>query len=93
MRDGKSKPEVARSALDYCAESLIASVDAARKELGELPVLFAGGVMRNTIIREELRKRLCDVFFGSVERSSDNSVGTCWLGRDKLERSGKWNGR
>lgn len=93
LRDGKSKPEVARYALDYCAESLIASVDAARKELGELPVLFAGGVMRNTIIREELRKRLCDVFFGSVELSSDNSVGTGWLGRDKLERSGKWNGR
>ena len=80
-------------ALDYCAESLIASVDAARKELGELPVLFAGGVMRNAIIRSELEKRLENIYFGSVELSSDNSVGTAWLGRDKLERSGKWNGR
>ena len=93
LHDGKSKSEVARYALDYCAESLIASVDAARKELGEFPVLFAGGVMRNAIIRSELEKRLENIYFGSVELSSDNSVGTAWLGKEKLERSGKWNGR
>ena len=93
LHDGKSKSEVARYALDYCAESLIASVDAARKELGEFPVLFAGGVMRNAIIRSELEKRLENIYFGSVELSSDNSVGTAWLGKEKLKRSGKWNGR
>lgn len=93
LHDEKSQSEVARYVIDYCAESLIASVDAARNELGELPVLFAGGVMRNTIIRDELKKRLANVFFGSVELSSDNSVGTAWLGKDRLERSGKWSDR
>ncbi len=85
LRDGKSAEETARYALDFCSASLISSVRAARKDCGNLPVLFAGGVMRDMIIRRELENGLENIFFGSVELSSDNAVGTAWLGRKRLK--------
>ena len=93
LRDGKSAAETARYALDFCSASLISSVRAARKDYGDIPVLFAGGVMRDMIIRHELENELENIFFGSVELSSDNAVGTAWLGKKVLERSGRWNVR
>ncbi len=93
LRDGKSAAETARYALDFCSASLISSVRAARKTYGDIPVLFAGGVMRDMIIRHELENELENIFFGSVELSSDNAVGTAWLGKKALERSDRWNVR
>lgn len=85
LRNGKSTEETARYALDFCSASLISSVRAARKNCKNLPVLFAGGVMRDMIIRRELENELENIFFGSVELSSDNAVGTAWLGRKCLK--------
>ncbi len=85
LHDGKSTEETARYALDFCSASLISSVRAARKNCKNLPVLFAGGVMRDMIIRRELENELENIFFGSVELSSDNAVGTAWLGRKRLK--------
>lgn len=85
--DGASPSEISRFVLDFCAESIIASVTDARKEYSSLPVLFAGGVMRNGIIREKIKKEIDGAYFGSVELSSDNAVGIAWLGKEKLERN------
>lgn len=87
IRGGRPPEEIARFALDFCADSLISSVSAARKEYPSLPVLFAGGVMRNSIIREKISSSLDNIYFGSEELSSDNAVGTAWLGMEKHERT------
>lgn len=93
LHDGIGSAETARYVLDFCSASIVASVRAARKDYGNIPVLFAGGVMRDMIVRRELEGELENIFFGSVELSSDNAVGTAWLGKKALERSGKWSGR
>ena len=53
---------------------------------GKLPVVFAGGVSSDGIIREYLSKRI-DCEFASVELSSDNAVGTAILAQRKYTRS------
>lgn len=87
IKNGRKPEEIAHFALDFCADSLVASVSAARKEYPSLPVLFAGGVMRNNIIRQKLSSSLDNIYFGSEELSSDNAVGTAWLGKEKHERT------
>ncbi|MBQ9510122.1 MAG: hypothetical protein IJR55_00230 [Clostridia bacterium] len=86
LAQGFSQSDVARFALDYCAEAIIASVRSAREEFSDVPVLFAGGVMRNKIIRAKILCEIKNAYFGSVELSSDNAVGVAWLGMKKHER-------
>ena len=59
-------------ALEKCTISLM------EKYGDALPVLFAGGVMSNSVIRSELSK-MKNVFFASSELSSDNACGTALL--------------
>lgn len=85
--DGVPAGKIARYALDFCAESLISSVLAAQKDYPGIPVLFAGGVMRDEIIRSRISERISGARFGSVELSSDNAVGIAWLGAEAHGRS------
>ena len=63
----------------YCLRAVSAAIDAltaaARLEYGDLPVLYAGGVMSDKIIAEELSKR-GDVYFAEPQFSCDNAAGT-----------------
>ena len=87
MLDGSVPHEdIARFALDFCADSIISSVKEARAYHPDVPVLFVGGVMRNEIIRAKILCETENAHFGSVELSSDNAVGVAWLGMSKHER-------
>ena len=44
-------------------------------KMGELPVVYAGGVMSDKIIREKLESRY-GAYFASPEFSCDNAAGT-----------------
>jgi N6-L-threonylcarbamoyladenine synthase len=46
--------------------------------LGKLPVVYAGGVMSNTIIREIIQSRF-DSYFAEPEFSCDNAAGIAYL--------------
>ena len=81
--------KVAYFALDFVAKNVIALAENAREGKQELPIIFAGGVMRNKIIREKICKKLTGVLFADVELSSDNAVGTAYLGLEKLARGGR----
>ena len=74
----KSPEEIAR----YCLEFLQATLDQSCGQLlhqyGDLPVLFAGGVMSNSIIRETLTKKY-GAYFAAPEFSSDNAAGIAVL--------------
>ena len=48
------------------------------EKYGQMPVLFAGGVMSNSIIRENLAKKF-ECIFALPEFSSDNACGTAVL--------------
>ena len=69
--------------LEYIAKTLIKVTDAACKIYGELPLLYAGGVMSNGIIKDRITKKYPRAFFASPEFSSDNAAGTALLTLEK----------
>lgn len=79
-----SKEEVAKYTLAFVAKNISKMVEYGRSIYPNLPILFAGGVMRNQYIREELNKEFDNVYFAKTELSSDNAVGTAYLGLRKL---------
>ena len=54
----------------------------AREQFGDLPIVWAGGVMSNKIIQSRLSS-LGNCYFTKPEYSSDNAVGTALLARKK----------
>ncbi len=79
MYDQKRSPEeIAR----YCLELLLASLDQScqelRKKYGNLPLVFAGGVMSNVIIRDALTAKY-RAYFAPPEFSADNAAGIAVL--------------
>lgn len=84
ISSGESKEDTAKFLLTYIADTLLAMTGELLLKYPDCPVIFAGGVMSNSIIREIIKSRF-DVYFASAELSSDNAVGTAFLGyrRDK----------
>lgn len=66
----------------FCLRSIEAALDAMTAELlrryGDLPLLYAGGVMSNVLIRETIEKKYGG-FFADPLYSSDNSAGIALL--------------
>lgn len=75
---GLPKEDVALFCLKYIENTLYAMSTELIKEYGELPILFAGGVMSNSIIKNGLKARL-NCFFAKPEYSCDNAAGTAFL--------------
>ncbi len=70
--------DAAAYAFEYIAETLAATVRELRCEYGSIPIVFAGGVTANTVIRNRLSGQ-DNIFFASPELSGDNAVGTAVL--------------
>ncbi|MBE6644423.1 MAG: peptidase M22 [Ruminococcaceae bacterium] len=64
--------------LEYIAKALILLVDGFKNAYGEMPFIFSGGVMSNSIIKQRL-KTVCDAYFAEPSMSADNAVGTAYL--------------
>lgn len=87
LSDNYKKEDIALFLFKSIAEAIKKSSLYLREKYGELPIIYAGGVMSNSIIRSELSK-LCGTYFASSELSSDNACGTALLAyRHHLERS------
>lgn len=75
---GAPKEEIAA----YCLFSVLAALDgmasALREKHGDLPVVFAGGVAGNSIIRKSLEAKY-GAFFAEPRFSSDNAAGAAVL--------------
>ncbi len=78
IQDGEANEDVCKFAFSYIGKSLKKISENIRKEYSGLPILYAGGVMSNTYIRE-LLSRLPDVFFALPGYSCDNAYGTACL--------------
>ena len=85
LADGEEKCDIARFVFESIAASLEKCARTLREKHGNLPLLFAGGVMSNSIIRERL-SCLDDVYFASTELSSDNACGTALLAYDRYTK-------
>lgn len=65
------------------SSTLIAMTKNLMEEYGSLPLLFAGGVMSNGLIRRDIQSAF-DASFAPPEFSADNAVGTAFLGAKKF---------
>ncbi len=69
-----SKEDIARYCLEYIKFTLLEMSKLAVEKYGEMPIVFAGGVMSNSIIREEVSDVL-NCYFAKPEFSCDNAAG------------------
>lgn len=78
LAEGEPKEKVAR----YCIEFICASLDSMAKALlekyGDMPLVFSGGVMSNSVISRKLGEKY-GAIFAKPEFSCDNAVGTAVL--------------
>lgn len=87
ITDGRNKEDVARFCVEYIAASLDKMTENLLQKYGNLPLLYSGGVMSNSIIREKFQQKY-GAFFAAPEFSSDNAAGIAVIGslKNKTQR-------
>lgn len=78
LKEGKSPAFIARFTLEFISAAITGMSRKIREEYGDLPFVYAGGVMSDSIIRDELTA-LHDCVFALPEFSCDNAAGTAVL--------------
>lgn len=79
-RETQDKSAAAAFVFDFICKTLIKMTEDAISKYGESPVLYAGGVMSNRLMRGELSKRF-DASFAEPAFSADNAAGIALLCR------------
>lgn len=78
IADGIENTETAFTCLKFVGASLEKMCENILTDFGDMPVLFAGGVMSNSIIRNDLSDKF-NCVFAKPEYSTDNACGTSVL--------------
>lgn len=79
LKNGADKRDTAKYCIDYIYEAVCVMTEYAFSECGELPVVYAGGVMSNSIINKRISERFGG-HFAEPYYSSDNAAGVAYLG-------------
>ena len=78
LKENKKPEYIAALCLGYVEAAIEQMCARLLETRGQMPVVFAGGVMSDKIIREKLQNRFVS-YFASPEYSSDNASGTALL--------------
>lgn len=78
--NGESNEKIAAFTFDFIQRTLSEMASQILQKYGEMPILFAGGVMSNKLMRAELSKRF-EAYFAEPEFSADNAAGVALLCR------------
>jgi N6-L-threonylcarbamoyladenine synthase len=78
LENGETQEDTAKFLLCYIADTITAMTEYALGKFGELPVVFAGGVMSDKIIKDIITSRF-DASFAEPEFSCDNAAGIAFL--------------
>lgn len=90
FKDGESPCDIAKFAIESVSAAICAMTDSLLLRYGKKPVLYAGGVMCNSIIRKNLSIKYDNIYFAKPEFSSDNAAGAAIIGT--LFSKGELNG-
>ncbi|MDE6124181.1 MAG: peptidase M22, partial [Eubacterium sp.] len=74
LEDNESQNDIAKFVISYIAETLDEMTGRIINKYGKLPVVFAGGVTSNSIIKQKLSKKY-GAYFAKPEFSCDNAAG------------------
>ena len=80
MMKNNNEPDcdIAKYCIDYICDAVRLMTKHALSRFGELPLIYAGGVMSNSIINRKISYEFGG-HFASPEYSSDNAAGTAYL--------------
>ena len=78
INEGRDKPYVAAYCLEYIRRALELMTDALLERHGSMPLLYAGGVMSNSIIKNSFTEKY-NAVFAPPQYSADNAAGTAYL--------------
>jgi N6-L-threonylcarbamoyladenine synthase len=79
-KNGESPENIAAYCLDFIAEAILGMTEYAVEKYGELPLVFAGGVMSDVIIRSRIISRFPSAGFAEPQFSCDNAAGVAIYG-------------
>lgn len=88
LSDGVSKEDTAKYCLEFIGETISCMTQKAIENLGDLPVVYAGGVMSNKLLKNKLQDRF-NAFFAKPEFSCDNAAGVAIIAKEKFKRKHK----
>lgn len=88
LDDGETPEDIAMFCLQYIYSAISGMTLRALEKYGRLPIVFAGGVMSDKIIRKQLEKEF-DAFFAEPEFSCDNGAGTAVFAALSLRKGQK----
>ena len=80
LKSGEKPENIAKYCLDFIAETITAMTEKAVEKYGELPLVFAGGVMSDVLIRDRIISRFPSASFAAPEFSCDNAAGVAIYG-------------
>ncbi|MDE6751307.1 MAG: peptidase M22 [Eubacterium sp.] len=72
--NNESNNDIAKFVVSYICEALSEMLERIMEKFGEMPVVFAGGVSSNSIIKEKIGKKY-NAYFAKPEYSCDNAAG------------------
>ncbi len=78
LDEGKNPEDISMYCLSYIYSAIDDTVNELISKYGDLKIVFSGGVMSNSIIRNELQKKY-NSFFAEPYYSSDNACGIAIL--------------
>ncbi len=84
----ENKSLVSAFVFEYIAETLLKMTANLREKYPEIPIVYAGGVMSNKIIKSRLAVNE-NVYFAEPEFSADNAAGVALLCRIKHTKRGE----
>ena len=84
LEDGMSEEYVCKYCLSFIAQTLIKMADNARDMYGSLPIVFVGGVMSSSTIKNIVESKMENVYFVEPVFSSDNAIGTAAVAARKV---------
>lgn len=81
---GKSREYVAAYCIEYINKSICLMTRSLIKKYGQVPIVYAGGVMSNKVIKDTIAKEF-NAVFAEQGFSSDNAAGTAYLAYRKFK--------
>ena len=85
LENGEKPEDIALFCLKSVEAALCGMTDAMLSEYGKLPLVYAGGVMSNCIIRNTIENKYGGIF-AKPEFSSDNAAGIAVLAAEAYKR-------
>lgn len=90
LSDGENKEDIARFCIEYIVKSIEFMTEKLLEKYGNIPVVYAGGVTSNSLLKERLSQKFGGLF-AYPEFSCDNAAGVALAAylKDKKKRNDK----